>query len=298
MSLPQFLQWRFAAPRYWPEWFGWGVLRVLNLLPWSLQRRLGVLIGEIAWRLARGRRQIALENLARAMPSLQHSERQILAQQHFRELGIGVFGITMAWWASDRRIARLIDINGLQHLRARAADTGAFVVAGHFTTLDLVARALNLYASIDVLYRPLGRELSDAIMHHGRRRCGQALIDKSDPRRLLRQLRAGRAIWIAVDQADTTRQAVTAPFFNIPVPTNTTVSRLASRTGAQVLPVSCIRQPDGRIQIQISAPLDDFGGDLIADATRLNALVQTHIALAPPQYYWVHRRFKGVDERA
>ena len=292
---PEFLVRRFLHPRYWPTWFAFGLQRIGAWLPWPLQHGLGRGVGALAWHLAARRRAIVLQNLAIAFPALSEEERNTLARAHFKELGIGVMTIGFAWWASDARIARRVDIAGLEHLNATADGRPTFLVAGHFTTMDMVARGLCLYADLIALYRPLGLPLVDAITRVGRGRHFD-LIDKQDTRGLLQHLRASQRIWIAVDQADTTRTAVSAPFFGTAVPTNTTVSRLTARTDAHVIPIVCTRTRRGRFQITVQPPLDGIGQDVAADAAALNAIVQAQIATAPSQYYWVHRRFRGITD--
>ena len=36
-----------VTPKYWPTWFGLGVLRALELLPYSLQRHVGFTLGSL-----------------------------------------------------------------------------------------------------------------------------------------------------------------------------------------------------------------------------------------------------------
>lgn len=292
----EFMKLKFVHPKHWPIWLAIGVQRLAVLLPWRLQIVIGRGIGWLARHLAKRRRTIAADNLAQVFPTLTDAERHHLLKAHFAELGIGIMQIGMAWWASDQRLSKWIDIEGLAHLREREPGQAALLVAGHFTTIDIVGRGLNLYASMDALYRPLGIELLDVFTRHGRRRCTQHLIDKHNPKALLRRIRAGANIWLAVDQADTTASGVDAPFFGIPAATNTTVTKLVAKHNAAVIPVLCTRQANGRFRIVIDAPREGFGEDLVRDATQLNAIVQSQIADAPSQYYWVHRRFKRRDE--
>jgi KDO2-lipid IV(A) lauroyltransferase len=84
------------------------------------------------------------------------------------------------------------------------------------------------------------------------------------------------------------------PFFNEPASTNTATSRLAKVSKAPVLMYSCYRLP-GRegFRLVFSPPLADFPtDDPEADATRINAMVEDTIRIAPEQYLWIHRRFK------
>ncbi|MEN7343451.1 MAG: lysophospholipid acyltransferase family protein [Pseudomonadota bacterium] len=285
----------FLSPRHWPVWLVIGLHRLLTLLPWRLQRLLGSAIGRLAARVATRRKRIAEENITIAFPDESDTTRATLVREHFKNLGIGLFEIGMAWWASDRRIARLCDVSGLQHLAPADSPEATFLVAGHFTSIDMVARGLGLYADFDVIHRPLGIPLLDAFTQRGRLRSAKHLIDKRSPKALLTAVRQQRSIWIAVDQADTTSGSVDAPFFGRLAPTNTTVPRIAQKSGVRVVPISCIRDKRGRYQITLDPPLSDFGNDIAGDAATLNTCVEQTVMRAPAQYYWIHRRYKTVE---
>jgi KDO2-lipid IV(A) lauroyltransferase len=49
--------------------------------------------------------------------------------------------------------------------------------------------------------------------------------------------------------------------------------------------------------IKIYPALENFPtDDVMADLTRINALMETHVRQAPDQYWWIHRRFKTRPE--
>ena len=86
------------------------------------------------------------------------------------------------------------------------------------------------------------------------------------------------------------------PFFGIETATNTATSRLATMTGAAVLPYFPERLP-GRAgyRVVIGPPLENFPGDSPrADAERFNALIEEQVRRIPAQYLWIHKRFKGL----
>jgi KDO2-lipid IV(A) lauroyltransferase len=87
---------------------------------------------------------------------------------------------------------------------------------------------------------------------------------------------------------------VFAPFFGVEAATTPIISRLAAATGAKVLQFSHHRtHQDQRYSLTISDSLATIpSGDLVADATRLNAAIEAKIRLKPSQYLWLHRRFK------
>ncbi|MEM9056569.1 MAG: lysophospholipid acyltransferase family protein [Pseudomonadota bacterium] len=269
-----------------------GLQWLMTRLPWAVQRGAGALVGHVAARVATRRSAIVDDNLAAAFPDWSQSRRDALRARHFRELGIGIAQVGMAWWAGDRRLARLVDIEGLEHLPAGPDAPATLLVSGHFTTLDLCARAISLYGPVDLVHRALGEPAADAVTRWRRGRFAARLVDKRQPRAIVASMRERRTVWIAIDQADTTSGAVEAPFFGRPALTNTTASRLAGRHSACVLPVCCVRTPDGRFRVRIEPPLEGFGHDATADAARLNAIVEQHARATPEQYFWIHRRFK------
>ena len=281
------------APRFWPAWIGLAALRVVSLLPWRWHAALGGVLGRLALATVARRRKIAADNLACAFPDLSAAERAALLRAHAGALGTGLLGFGLAWWASDARILRWCDIEGLEHLQP-ASEQPTVLVGAHFTTLDLGLRALSLFVQFAAVHRPLGHPVIDPVSRSGRLRSSDRLISKHRPRELLEAMRAGDTVWIAVDQADTTGAAVTAPFFGHPVATGTTVSRCVRRYGARALPVHAVRCPNGRIRVVVGPPLELSGTDEQADATCLNQTVAGMIADAPAQYYWVHRRFRGA----
>ena len=55
--------------------------------------------------------------------------------------------------------------------------------------------------------------------------------------------------------------------------------------------VTCLT-PQG-YEVRIGPVWPDFPGeDVVADATRMNQALQSHVLTMPAQYYWVHKRFK------
>jgi KDO2-lipid IV(A) lauroyltransferase len=113
-------------------------------------------------------------------------------------------------------------------------------------------------------------------------------------RALLRTLRDGYAVGYLPDQTYLGNQSELLPFFGEPAVTNTATSKLASISGCAVLPYFFRRLPNGRYRVDIGAPLADFPSDSPRrDAERLFGLLEAYIRLAPEQYLWLYKKFKG-----
>lgn len=296
MAVPAF-EARLLHPRHWPTWIGVGAVWLLSWLPIRLQMTVGAGLGWLAGRLLKRRRQIVRVNLGIAYPQHSAAERERLVDAHFAELGRGIFETALAWFAPDWRLRRRGEVVGLDNLRAAMADgSGVLLLTGHFTTLEIGARFLCLAGiRFHAMYRPYNNAVMDHLMHHWREgRSGLPALSRDDLRPLVRSLRNGHAIWYAPDQTLDKRLSVYAPFFGMPVRTITATARLAQMGRARVVPYFPQRK-NGRYRITILPALADFpGGDEIADARRINQVIEEGIAPAPTQYFWVHKRFKGL----
>jgi KDO2-lipid IV(A) lauroyltransferase len=287
---------RFLAPRYWPVWLALGMVRLLVALPYGAQQVAGRIIGRTALAFTRQRRAIAARNFELAFPELDVTARRKLLRRHFESLGMSIIETGMCWWASDGRIARLVEVSGLEHIEAAlAAGHGAIMLTGHFTTLDLGGRFLTRVAPVSAMYRPHRNPLFEEIMRRGRERSAREAFVKTDVRAMIRALRTNHLVWYAPDQAHKRgKYSAVVPFFGVPAPTNTATSSFARLGQAPVIPFFPLRLP-GRAgyRLEILPPLNDFpGSDPVADALRINRLLEERIRLCPEQYLWVHRRFK------
>ena len=288
----------FLGPRYWPTWLGVGLLRLLCLLPLPWLIRLGEGLGLAIGRSWPKRRHVVRVNLQMCFPDVSGDALEQAVDAHFRALGAGVFEACLAWWASDARLRRHGEVVGLEHLdRAMAGGTGALLLTGHFTTLELGARYVAMHRDFHAMYRPINNRLIDWFMHHWRgARSGLPALPKEDLRGLVRALRNGRAIWYGPDQTLDERNSAFVPFFGVPTLTVTATSRLAQMGRAKVVPYFPARV-GGRYTITFHPALENFpGADDTADAARVSQVLEQGVRGAPSQYFWVHRRFKHRPE--
>src|SRR5579885_1199782 len=103
---------KFFAPRFWPAWLALGLLRLLALLPVPVLLGLGALLGELFHALVPSRRRIVRINLRLCFPEADETARRRLARRHFRALGMGLMEVPLAWFASDHRLRRRVEIEG------------------------------------------------------------------------------------------------------------------------------------------------------------------------------------------
>lgn len=286
-------------PRHWFVWLWLALWRLLLVFPYPVLRVLGHGLGVLMYRFSRERRAIAARNIELCFPDLDAAARTRLLKDNFFSYGMAPFEIGMAWWWSNRRFARVVRVTGLEHIEALDGQ-GALLLAAHFTTLEVGASALTMHVDIDGMYRPNDNLVFDYVQRRGReqRARGGEAYPREDLRGILKALRAGRILWYAPDQDYGRKQAVFAPFFGVPASSVTATARLAQMGRAAVLPFTHYRLPgNAGYEVRVHPPLQDFPvGDDVADATRINTLVESFIRPCPGQYMWLHRRFKTRPE--
>ncbi|MEH3024357.1 MAG: lipid A biosynthesis lauroyl acyltransferase [Pseudomonas oryzihabitans] len=287
----------FLHPRYWPLWFGLGLLWLLVQLPYAVLLRLADGLGWVFYRAAGERRAIARRNLELCFPQLDDQARERLLKRNFASSAMALLEMAMSWWWPRNRLARLAHIEGLEHLQAAQREgQGVILMALHFTTLEIGAALLGQRHTIDGMYRQHKNPVFDFIQRQGRERhnLDATAIEREDVRTMLKVLRAGRAIWYAPDQDYGAKQSLFVPLFGIPAATVTATTKFARLGRARVLPFTQERLADGSgYRLVIHPPLADFPGETEeADCLRINRWVERCVSALPEQYLWAHRRFK------
>jgi KDO2-lipid IV(A) lauroyltransferase len=290
---------RLFAPRYWPTWAGLALLRLLASLPFPLLLSLGRGLGSLLRHLPIGFVRTARRNLELCFPQLDASARERLLAEHFRSLGMALLEIPLAWWISPKNVARLVRVEGAEHLRAAlAAGRGAILLTAHFTSMEMAGRALVTVAPAGFLYRPTKNEVIARALKHFRTQLGARAIPHDDIRAFISALRRNECVWYAPDQSYRKKGAAMVPLFGIPAATNTLTSRLARMTAAPVLPYFLQRLPGSQGYLAtIHPPLENFPSDSpVSDTERFNRMIEAQVKITPEQYLWIHRRFKGLTE--
>ena len=293
------MQLRLLAPRYWPTWAALGLLRVMAWLPFPWIVSLGGLLGKFLRPVSRGFVRTARRNLELCFPELSSSERERLLDRHFVSLGIALLEIPLAWWSPAARIARIVRIEGAEHLRnAIAGGRGVILLTAHFTPMEMAGRALASVAPVRFLYRPTKNEVLAYALKRFRCAHGGQGIPRDDIRAFIAALKNNECVWYAPDQSYRKKGAQMVPLFGIPAATNTLTSRLARMSGSPVLPYFLQRLPGTQgYRAIIHPPLENFPSDCpVADTTRFNRMIEAQVRNAPEQYLWIHRRFKGLSE--
>ncbi len=273
------------------------LLWALHWLPLPLLALLGRGLGRVLWRVAGGRRRVALRNLALCFPDWSAERRRALAFEHFQWLGRSLLERGLLWHASPARLRRLIHVEGAPGF----ADThrGPLMwLAPHFMALDVAGAAIQLFIARPgcSIYQAQSNAVFDAALKRARLRFGNAQIfsRRESAKPLMRAIKAGAGFFNLPDMDFGRKDAAFVPFFGVPAATLLAPSRMARLLGMAVQPVVAEMLPGGRgYRVRFFEPLADFPTtDAEADTARMNLWIEARIRENPAQYLWVHKRFK------
>ncbi|MGC9163358.1 MAG: lipid A biosynthesis acyltransferase [Thiomonas sp.] len=277
---------------------------LLHLLPYPLLAVLGAVLGWLLWPLARSRRRITLRNLELCFPDWSAAQRRAVARRHFVYLARAFLERGVLWYASPRRLQRLLHLDGAV-AEALDGSRNTLLLGFHFEGLDAGWTALSLVAPRPVsgMYTPQKNKVLDQWVVARRSRFHTAaIVSRHDgAAAMLRQLRAGVPFYTLPDMDFGPRSARFIDFFGVPAATLDVVPRLAASADARVYPVVTRMLPGARgYAITVHPAWADFPtldakgklADIDGDLRRMNRFIEEQVRTMPAQYHWVHKRFK------
>ncbi len=274
-----------------------GLLRLLCLVPHKVALATGRAIGRLVHRLGGSRRAIVRRNIELCFPALTSVERDALAYEHFKALGMTLIEMGLGRWASDEHLASITKLKGIEHLTSALENgKGVILLSAHFTTLEISGRVLAQNSPpFDAVFRKNRSAFITELQRSGRERAAEDTIEKRDIKTMVRSLRAGRPVWYAPDQSYNRKGAEVIEFFGVPAMHTTATSTLARLGKAVAIPFFPRRLPDGSYEMTLFPPLEGVpGDDPVADTQLYIDVLEAHIRTCPEQYFWIHRKFKDL----
>ena len=285
-------------PRFWLTWLSVAILRLLILLPWSWQMKIGKVLGILLYKVLPSRRKISCINLEIAFPQLNSKELAELNRDHFISMGQGTLEAAMGWWGSDSKIKKYAHIEGLDYLENSLESNKVILLGAHFINLEIGGRIMAQNIPLHSTYRPHQNQLIEHLVATQRSSKYGKTIPKHNIREMIKSVKGGFPTWYATDQNYRGKGSINVPFFGVDAPSNPGTSRLAKMTGAQIMPAICVRlnsDKDSRkgYLVKFLPALENFpSDDLYKDTKRLNHIIEDFIKDYPEQYLWTHKRYK------
>jgi len=240
-------------------------------------------------------RQVAMSNLAMAMPELDRSEHRRITDGVFRSIARLLVTLARFPEIDAGNVGEWIRYEGFEHfVEARRRGRGVLFATAHLGNWELSAFAHALMAApMWVVVRPLDNPKIDALVERRRTASGNRLIGKREfARGILKALRDNQAVGILVDQNASREEGTFVDFFSVPACAGTGFAKLAAHSGATVIPGFALWIEAERKYVLRFYPPVEMTGDTERDTQELQRRLEAVIREYPDQWLWIHRRWK------
>ncbi|MBU4477714.1 MAG: hypothetical protein KKH34_01260 [Candidatus Omnitrophica bacterium] len=280
------------------------LLLLFKVLPRGMVYPLGRMMSRIYYIGAYKNRSLALSNLAMALGDTMSEEKlKCIARESFQTMGQIILDTVYYKDLSPEKMMALVKIDGVEHLQ-KALERGKGVIAAsaHLGSFTVLGARLGFegYKCTFVARHARNKKIEQIIMGFCRQ-TGQKVIF-SRPilacmRLCIKVLSRNEILVIELDQNFGT-EGLDVIFFGRKAMVATGPIKLSMNTGAAVLPMFIIRNPDGTHVIKIHPQVEfSFKGDTEKDIRgNLQNIVDTIekcIRAYPGQWVnWIHKRWE------
>ncbi|HTQ78874.1 MAG TPA: hypothetical protein VMM92_02675, partial [Thermoanaerobaculia bacterium] len=162
---------------------------LLRALPHAAARGVGERLGALAHRLDRRHREIALRNLALALPELPEAERRAVVAACFRHFGGALTDLISSSRFDQEELCKRFTYEGWENLEtAAAAGKGVFILSAHLGYWEIAALPVGLYkGTLHVVARPADNPYLEKELANLRCRFGNGILHKHGAARRMLQ---------------------------------------------------------------------------------------------------------------
>lgn len=273
------------------------VLRSVNRLT---AIRLTLLIGRIAFCLAKGARNRTIRHLTWAFGTEKSPEEiKRLAQKAFLNLAASAADAIRLPILIEQGLSNLVTVEGFHHLKnARAKGKGTILLSGHFGNWELLAAWLAQNGlPLKVIGRSVYDQRLDEMLVDVRNKAGYTNIPRGkSSKEIIRSLKLGYVLGLLIDQ-DTKVKGVFTNFFGRPAHTATGPIILSQKFGAPIVPIFIRLRKDLTYHVYCGEELSlentgDEKRDLIVNTQKCSDVYEGIIRRFPDQWVWMHQRWK------
>ena len=273
-----------------------GLLGILGRLPLTFVFRLGSVLGFAAWAVLPTYRRLVRDNLEIAFgKTMTPREIRRTARRHFQNLGANLLSAPRLARLPEEKIHARMDWVGLGLIRETAArGRGVITAINHMGNWELYAQMIGRVREYPVgtIFQSQRNKYLNRLIDRDRRRLGLHTFDRRrgyvGPADLLQR---GGILAILIDQ-HAGEAGVWTPLFGKLTSTSPLAATLALRTGSPIIPVAIFTTGVARWRC-VSLPLIEPDGRSLENITaELNCALEQQISASPPDWFWVHNRWK------
>lgn len=280
-------------------WLGKMFGRLFVLLPKSIQDALVKVLGLLAWLGVSSRRKQAMIKDVEQALGVPRREAERIAKASVTRLSRMLPTMFLLPRLTGEEVRKRVRFHGLEHFdRALSLQKGVVLASAHFGDWELLGCGLAAMGyPIVAVIRPQKNEEMDRLVQEYRSSIpGGIILEKTDVRGIVRQLKNNRAPFILMDQ-DALDAGVFVRFFGRKASTPPGAAVLARLAGAPIVTAFISEGDDGIHDLYFGEPLFiDPSGDkeeqTVTMMQRLTAELEKHVRRSPEEWFWLQERWR------
>ena len=266
---------------------------LVRLLPLGCAFIVGRIGGELAYRILRKRRALALRNLRLAFGSeMSETQLQALNREHFQLLGANLLTGFKASTLPHEKIWRRVTAS----VPDDRTKSGWIALISHIGNWELYSHLAEKFPEyrFGALYQALANPFIDRYVRSARRRSGIVLFDRrTELLSCMRFLREGGVVGVLADQG-AGYAGLWTPLFGRLTSSSTLPANLSVRSGLPVVPITINTCGRARWKLTVSDPSYPKTDDAELLTSQINRLLEEQIRRAPADWLWAHNRWKPL----
>jgi KDO2-lipid IV(A) lauroyltransferase len=281
------------------------MMLILWSVPLPLVYRVADCLGWFTFHVLRIRRDVSLENLARAFPEKPEGERRKIAQRAYRNVAKMACEFVRFPVMKKEDVLSQCRYVGWEMLEAaRRMNRGAILVSGHFGNWELLGASIaQMGYPVAFVVKPQHNRLVDEMINRNRNSMGARVIPLGlGIRGVLKALKQKQFVALLADQ-DAGPLGKFVDFLGRPSSTHQGVAAFVLKTGAPLVFGVSVREPRGVHRIHVHMlTFDHLNGitdENIQEVTQAHAsLLESYIRKYPDHWFWMHKRWKTQQPQA
>jgi len=276
---------------------------LLNTIGYRYTLALGSAAGELLCLLSHRMKSRVLHNLRFALgDALSPDDRRKIARQVVQNIAKNWFELFYYGGSNKKTVEDTVSIEGKENLdQALSRGRGVIAISAHLSNYPILAQQFSRkgYNFVMVIRDPKSRVIA-AMYERGRElielRALLTVPERQFYRNALRILNSNGILCLIADE-NKRHGGIFVDFFNHQASTAPGPAALALRTGAPIIPIFLVRNPDNslRVIVEKEIPPRHSGNDredmqtLTAEYTHL---IETHVRRNLSQWMWTNFRWR------
>ena len=260
----------------------------------------GALIGTLWYAVHSSHRNTVKRNIAFAFPEWPPEKVRKTVQQAFRHFGVTMIEIIQLSVRVPDEFKKYYRFEGEEHFQsALKKNKGLIMISAHVGNWEVGMQMMTCFSGtrvVAVAKKFKNRLLNDWVHMMRIRLGGEIIYKKGAMPSMVETLRENGIVGIHIDMSRQ-KDGIDIEFFGHKATATPGAALLALRHKCPVLPVTCLRDPDGIIVVRVGKPLElvrtkNLRQDLQTNTQMMTDTVENAIRSNPVQWWWTQKRWK------